>query len=89
MNLKKVIACALLCGMLFSTIPVEAIKTPIDSDAEVDTSEADSEADAQPDTSNRFFSRISVILLLLVLRLLLKKKLNPTFNLALIRLNLR
>lgn len=56
MNLKKVIACALLCGMLFSTIPVEAIKTPIDSDAEVDTSESDSEADAQPDTSNRFFS---------------------------------
>ena len=56
MNLKKVIACALLCGMLFSTIPVEAIKTPIDSDAEVDTSEADSEDDAQPDTSNRFFS---------------------------------
>lgn len=56
MNLKKVIACALLCGMLFFTIPVEAIKIPIDSDAEVDTSESDSEADAQPDTSNRFFS---------------------------------
>ena len=67
MNFKKIIACSLLCGMLFSEIPVNGMDAPVKSKTEpVSLSdseyEADSEDDPDPesaastDKGTRFFS---------------------------------
>lgn len=44
MNLKKIIACSLLCGTLFSAIPAKAMDAPVNPEAEVSTVVSESES---------------------------------------------
>ena len=50
MNFKKIIACSLLCGMLFSEIPVNGMDAPVKSKTEpVSLSDSEYEADSEDD----------------------------------------